>query len=279
MEVVPLAADSLGVRSVATLVKTKDASIAIDPDAALGPKRHGLPPHKKEVEALEHYTGVTHKAADESDIIVISHYHFDHFSTGGDWFRGKTLYVKSARENVNKSQTKRGRDFEAQGATLACASVEADGREFRHGKTRLSFSPAAPHGPQGIRLGFVLMTLVDDGDMRFVHASDVQGPVADESADWIIKQRPHLIYMDGPPVLFLGWRFSQANLDNAIANFQRLLDETEAEIILDHHLLRSLNYREKFPVFGDERVKTAAEYLGREKLMLEARRRELWGED
>jgi len=275
VEVIPLASDSLGVRSMATLVKTKDVRVAIDPDAALGPSRYGLPPHQKELEALAHYTEVSHKAAAESNIIIISHYHFDHFEMGGEHFRGKRLYVKSIKENINKSQTHRGTDFKEAVSGVADAIVEADGQEFRHGKTRISFSPAVPHGPPGIRLGFVLMTLVDDG-FRFVHASDVQGPVADKSAEWIIAQRPKLIYMDGPPILFLGWRFSQANMDKAITNFQRLLDETKADIILDHHLLRSLNYREKFPFFDNERVKTAAEFLGKENVMLEARRKELW---
>jgi len=83
--------------------------------------------------------------------------------------------------------------------------------------------------------------------------------------------------MDGPPILFLGWKFSYKNLEEAKTNFQRILDETKADIILDHHLLRSLDYKEKFPFFGNNRVKTAAEYLGKENAMLEAHRKELWG--
>ena len=43
-----LAADSLGVRSLATKV----GDFVIDPGAALGPKRYGLPPHPLEQEAL-----------------------------------------------------------------------------------------------------------------------------------------------------------------------------------------------------------------------------------
>lgn len=275
MKVIPLASDSLGVRSMATLVETKEVKIAIDPEAALGPSRYGLPPHQKELDALLHYKDVCHKAAAKSDAIIISHYHFDHFSTEGDWFKDKTLYVKSIKENVNKSQTQRGKDFAAALARLGYASIDSDGKEFKHGKTKIEFSRAVPHGPPGIRLGFVVMTLVDDG-FRFIHASDVQGPVSEESTDWIIDKKPDLIYMDGPPILFLGWRFSYKNLEQAKKNFQRLLDETNAKIICDHHLLRSLDYKEKFPFFGD-RVVTAAEYLGKENVMLEAHRKELWG--
>ena len=52
MNVIPLSSDSLGVRSMATYVETKDCKILIDPSAALGPKRYGLPPHQKELEEL-----------------------------------------------------------------------------------------------------------------------------------------------------------------------------------------------------------------------------------
>lgn len=273
MKVIPIASDSLGVRSMATLVETSDLRIAIDPDAALGPSRYGLPPHQKEIEALLHYKNLAHTEAAKSDAIVLSHYHFDHFDTGGDWFKEKTLYVKSIKADINKSQTERGAAF-AEAVGGIAEPIDADGQEFKHGKTRIKFSPPVPHGPPGIRLGFVLMTLVDDG-FKFIHASDVQGPVADESADWIISQKPDLVYIDGPPILFLGWKFSYKNLEEAKTNFQRILDETKADVILDHHLLRSLDYAKKFPFFG-ERVKTAAEYLGKENLMLEAHRKELW---
>jgi len=252
--------------------------MVIDPDAALGPSRYGLPPHKKELEALAHYSNLAHKEAAKSDVIVVSHYHFDHFETGGDWFKGKTLYVKSTKGSINKSQTGRGNAFEEALEGIA-KPIGADGKEFKHGKTTIKFSPPAPHGPPGIKLGFVLMTLVEDKNdgFRFIHASDVQGPVSEESTDWIIEQKPDLLYMDGPPILFLGWKFSYKNLEESKTNFQRILDETKTEVILDHHLLRSLNYKEMFPFFDGKRVKTAAEYLGKENLMLEAHRKELWG--
>ena len=43
MNVVPLAADSLGVRSVATYVECGDTRIVIDPGASLGRSRFNLP--------------------------------------------------------------------------------------------------------------------------------------------------------------------------------------------------------------------------------------------
>ena len=52
MKIIPIASDSLGVRSMATYIETKDCKILIDPSAALSPKRYGLPAHDKELDAL-----------------------------------------------------------------------------------------------------------------------------------------------------------------------------------------------------------------------------------
>ena len=52
MKIIPLAFDSLGVRSMATGVET-DLRIIIDPGAALGPSRYNLPPSKIELQRLE----------------------------------------------------------------------------------------------------------------------------------------------------------------------------------------------------------------------------------
>ena len=44
MNITPLAADSLGARSMATLVATPDVTILLDPSVRLGPYRYDLPP-------------------------------------------------------------------------------------------------------------------------------------------------------------------------------------------------------------------------------------------
>ena len=53
MKVVPLAADSLGVRSMATYVECGATRILVDPGAALAPNRYGLPPADAEWDALK----------------------------------------------------------------------------------------------------------------------------------------------------------------------------------------------------------------------------------
>ena len=53
MKITPLAADSMGTRSMATFVETGDCRILIDPGAELGPMRYGLAPHPLELYCLD----------------------------------------------------------------------------------------------------------------------------------------------------------------------------------------------------------------------------------
>ena len=74
MKIIPISSDSLGVRSMATYVETKDCKILIDPSAALGPKRYGLPPHKQELEALYKIKNKISEIAEKSDILTTVSY-------------------------------------------------------------------------------------------------------------------------------------------------------------------------------------------------------------
>ena len=78
MKILPIAFDSLGVRSMATYIETKDIRIFIDPGVSVSPDRFSLPPHKLELdrhrekwEAIKRWVGM-------SDMIIITHYHYDH---------------------------------------------------------------------------------------------------------------------------------------------------------------------------------------------------------
>jgi predicted metallo-beta-lactamase superfamily hydrolase len=113
-----------------------------------------------------------------------------------------------------------------------------------------------------------------------LHASDVQGPVTKSAKEYIIGQKPDLLIMDGPPTIFLGWKFSMKSLQDAADNLVEIIERLKCDVILDHHLLRDLKYKEVFSQpyqKGGTRVKTFAEYLGMENNTLEAHRKELWG--
>src|SRR2546421_8806256 len=79
MKVLPLAAESLGVRSMATYVEAADLGILIDPGATLAPTRWGLPPAESEWEALRRANDRISAYAARAGLIFVSHYHDDHF--------------------------------------------------------------------------------------------------------------------------------------------------------------------------------------------------------
>jgi len=279
MIIKPIASDSLGVRSMATYVETKDGKILIDPSAALGPNRYGLPPHQKELEALYTIKNKISETAEKCNILTISHYHYDHYDPNEVFYKGKKIFAKDISKNINKSQKQRGTEFKENIENM-CELIYSDDTQHTFGDTTITFSPPFFHGPENVRLGYVIMTLIDDKKQKILHASDVQGPVTKNATDYIIKQNPDVLIMDGPATIFLGWKFSLQNLQDASDNLVKILNETKSEIMLDHHLLRDLKYKEIYPEpykIGKNRVKTFAGYLGKENNTLEAHRKELWG--
>jgi len=90
LEITPLGFESLGARSQATLVETKDVRVLIDPAVSLAPRRFGLPPHQLEVDALTEIAKRITEVAKDVDVIVVTHYHYDHHDPG--WVVPKEIY-------------------------------------------------------------------------------------------------------------------------------------------------------------------------------------------
>ena len=278
MKITPIASESLGVRSMATYIETNDCNILIDPSAALGTKRYGLVPTPQEHKALKETKKTIAKYAQKTDIFTISHYHFDHYDLHAEFYKSKKVFAKDINKNINKSQQQRGKEFKKT-IEKTCDLIFCDTTQHQFGDTKLEFSPPFYHGPENIKLGFVLMTLVDDKEKKVLHASDVQGPITQQAKNYILKQKPDLLIMDGPPTHMLGFRFSKKNLELASANLVEIITKLDCEILLDHHLLRDLKYQEHFKKpyeVGKKRVKTFAEYLGKKNNTLEANRKKLW---
>ena len=126
MEVLPIASDSLGVRSMATFVETKDCKILIDPSAALGPRRYGLPPAQIEIETLKKTKQEIADIAKQCDILTISHYHYDHYDPSETFYYGKKVFAKDIKKDINKSQNTRGTDFK-KNIEDSCELVYCDG--------------------------------------------------------------------------------------------------------------------------------------------------------
>jgi hypothetical protein len=282
MKVIPLAFDSLGVRSTATWVET-DKKILIDPGAALGPLRYSLPPSKIEYRRLEELARVIISYAEKSDILIVSHYHYDHHFPEQDFYEGKILLIKDPKNKINYSQKQRGKEFLGLLDNKPQRIEFADGKEFEFGKTRLKFSPPFFHGKEYSKLGYVLITSVSYQGEKILHASDIQGPQTKTTTDWIISEDPDILILSGYPTLLMGWRFSKFGLLESNQNLIRILSQTKVNtIILDHHLVRDLHYLNKIEevLKTAEKLKkkviTAAEFLGKKPDFLEARRKELY---
>ncbi|WP_457620533.1 MBL fold metallo-hydrolase [Methanopyrus sp.] len=293
VKVVPLGFESFGVRSMATLVETPDVTVLLDPGVSIPPKRYNLPPSDEEWEALEEVRERIQRAADRADVITISHYHYDHHTpfadrkyeacdpeTAKELYRDKLILMKHPTEDINQSQSGRARTLIEGLDELGVDYEFTDGKRFEFGETVLEFSPPLPHGPEGTRLGYVLGLRITHPDCVIVHASDVQGPVYRPALEWILERDPDLVLISGPPTYLLGFRFSSDNLEKAVKNLRELASRS-GRVILDHHLLRDKNYRDRLSEVYErsDNVTSAAELLGKEERLLEAYRDELIGEE
>lgn len=285
-----IAADSMGVRSFSVVVEACGYKIGIDLGASLAPRRYGLPPHEVEVERLEQALSEVKSEILDSDIIVITHYHYDHYVRDEpDLYRGKVLLVKHPRENINPSQRGRSARF-LKAVEGKPKSVEyADGRVFRlDGGLTLEFSEPVWHGEPGTKVGRVLMVRVLCESESVIYTSDVQGPVDPEAVEALVRwsnPRPRVVFLGGPPTYFAGYRVPVEAVEEGLRGMEEVIRRVRPRtLVYDHHLLRDINYADKLERHYSlasgvgVRLVTAAEYMGRPIEQLEARRRELWGE-
>jgi predicted metallo-beta-lactamase superfamily hydrolase len=120
-----------------------------------------------------------------------------------------------------------------------------------------------------------MLTRVDGDGRAFVHASDIQLLDA-ATIDLILDWQPQGVLAAGPPLYQRGLDARQRT--DAWASARRLASHVET-LILDHHLLRSLDGERWLAWIADETgrpVLCAADYMGRARQLLEARRRELY---
>jgi len=298
IEVVPLAFESLGVRSMCTYVETPDIKVLLDAGVSLGPMRFGLPPHPKEYEALKEGRKRMLNVAEKADVVTVSHYHFDHQTPSyTDWaynwcsaeiadriYSGKLVFTKSYRSYVNFGQRRRGWLFAKTSGKKVARLETADRRSFKFGNTTISFSPPVFHGEENSDLGWVIMTAIKcDGKEKVLFTSDVQGPMSDTTLDLIISEKPHLIIVGGPPLYLVG-TVAQESVQKAFKNLQTIVEEVPITI-LDHHLLRDEGWRIQAQSVFDmasrfgHMVVTAAEFMGEKNQFLESQRSRLFEDD
>jgi len=298
IKVLPLAAESLGVRSMCTFVETPSLRLLLDAGVSLAPNRFGLPPHPQEFGAIIRARNKITEFSEKADVVTISHYHFDHHTPSfEDWlcnwtdtetacqvYEGKTVLAKSPLVDVNASQRRRGWIFEKTGGKHARKLEYADGKIFQFGDTKLKFSEPVFHGLQNTPLGWIIMIAVEYQSEKLLFASDVQGPMYNDTMQQILNDHPQLLIISGPPTYLEGIYVNDQQIRQGLKNLETLAENIPVTII-DHHLLRSTRWRESAEdILGSARkagnkAVTAAEYLDRDNKLLEAKRKQLYEED
>ncbi|MGQ9596318.1 MAG: MBL fold metallo-hydrolase [Thermoproteota archaeon] len=286
MRIEPLCADSMGLRSMATLVETGDVRIIIDPAVAVAPRRYGLPPHPRELDLLEDYWRKIALAAEGCEVVVVTHYHYDHHGPSRfleEIYRGRIVIVKDPENAINLSQRGRARIFLEKIRPISARVTVADGKEHVFGGTGLEFSNPVPHGPDN-QLGYVVELHVKDSSGNFLFTSDVQGFPLDYQAEFVVEKKPAIVFADGPSTYMLGLNYTLEELEASLRNIGRVMSKASPSIIvLDHHLLRDLDWRKNLGSLFEEAerlgitLESAAEYAGREINQLEALRSSLYG--
>ena len=281
MHIEILGAESLGVRGLSCVVTLGDRKIVIDPGLALGYHRYGLLPHPAQVAVGEQARQKIIAELKDATDVVMSHFHGDHVPlpdanpyqlkaqrvaplchTVRFWAKGPEGLSHHMLHRKKSLCTVLGRD-------LPNVEGQTDGP--------LAFSPHVPHGERNGRLGMVMMTRIEDGDTVFVHASDIQ-LLDGEAVSLILAWRPDIVLVGGPP-LYLP-RISSKQRWRAWRNARQLARHVDT-LILDHHLLRceeGLSWLDRLSSETGHRVICAADFMGRPRRLLEARRKQLYAE-
>ena len=300
IRVTPLAAESFGVRSMCTMVETPDLTLLLDAGVSLCPYRFRLPPHPTEFETINKLRKSIAKAADEAEVVTISHYHFDHHTPSyEDWlvnwtegnetarqiYQDKKVLMKNPRDKINASQRQRAWLFQKTGGKYTKMLENADGKTFAFGgETVLHFSEAVFHGSEDSSLGWVVMMVVEYTSERFMFAPDVQGPMSTYTMELIKAAKPQMIMLGGPPFYLSGFKVAESKLQVGLKNLAEVVEAVPLTI-LEHHALRDESWRQRTKqVYAKaaevgHKVMTAAEFVGQKNSLLESKRKRLYIEE
>ncbi|MEO2154904.1 MAG: hypothetical protein ABGW69_03805 [Nanoarchaeota archaeon] len=284
MKIKPVAFDSFSTRSMATIIET-DLKIFIDPSIAIAPRRYGLEPSKIELNELNKKKKEIIEEAKSTDLFIITHYHWDHCPNPNEEhfeiFKSNAKFLIKDFNKTNKSQLKRGNNVISEARKLNNEFIFefADNKNFEMNNTFIEFSKPLNHGVNDL-LGKIIMIKISYKNNNVVFASDIQGINNKETLNELIKFNPYFLILSGPATYHYKWKNKWTKRDNHY--LKELIEKTDIKtIIIDHHLLRDLNYKEKikevieFSKQFNVKIITAAEFLGIENKQLEAKRKEL----
>ncbi len=145
-----------------------------------------------------------------------------------------------------------------------------EAKKFKFGRTFLRFTKPLFHGIEFSRVGWVFATIVERGNEKLIHSSDLNGIYIEDYAELLIKENPNILLLDGPPT-YMQFMLIRTNLKRCIENTCEVMRRSNKLelVIYDHHLLRERRYKARtMEVWktGEKmgiRITTAAEFLGK----------------
>jgi predicted metallo-beta-lactamase superfamily hydrolase len=114
-------------------------------------------------------------------------------------------------------------------------------------------------------------------------APDVQGPMAERTLELIKGANPQVLMIGGPPFYLSDFKISENQLRLGLKNLESLV-ETVPLTILEHHALRDESWLERIRKVQKKaekkgnKIVTAAEYVGKDNVFLEAKRKQLYSD-
>lgn len=279
-------------RGMATLLVFGKERILLDPGCTLAP-RFSLPPHEQEYLALSKARERISKASKRSQIILISHYHLDHYTPPFvDWqwtysspelarelYKGKIVLLKDY-EGLPPTQRRRGYLLQKFLKGI-CEVIPADSQRFTFGSITIEASEPLSHGP--FSQAKVLYFSIRAGGHTFVFSPDLQG-LNEELVDVVLAWKPDVLVASGPPLHLLHYKLTEGDIQRATENLVELVSKIRM-VVLDHHLFRSTDGEKYLRSIAERarevgnRVLCAAEARKTKPNPLEARRKELYESD
>ncbi len=272
-----IAFDSFGVKGMCTRIETPDVVATIDPGVSAQTAEFPLPEEQRR-QLLTDYQQLVRESCARSQILIISHYHLDHFVDSRDpaIYSEKVIFAKAIDDLPQKQQETARRFFKTIDG-LPKEIIWADGRRFKFKKTEIGFSSPLWHGQVQAEPGKVIMTDIRRGKECILISSDVAGPVDPKVTETICRLNPRQAVIDGYPSFLQSNPSTDIDLLKSIINLCRILSLPALKtLILDHHLARDYRYPALYKLVYAKAKKlkkkfgTAAELNGQNSVVLEA---------
>lgn len=277
MKIQIIGAESLGVRGLCCLVQVGSRRILIDPGISLGFIRNGLKPHPVQIAVGRQIKQRIIEELNRATDLVISHFHGDHIPLNdANLYQLSILEVEEIPRNIwaHPCAPTSSRQRERELALILGLDRNLRQAEGKIDET-LSFSGPVPHGQASPNQETVSMTIIDDQQDRFLHASDIQFLHA-QTINTIIELDPNIVLASGPPLYLI--KDNQTLKAEAWNNILKL-SEYVPLLILDHHFLRSTEgtlWLNELAGLTKNKIICAADFMKRNRYLLEAMRTEMY---